>query len=168
MYGLIHIKLFCGSGSKPFPGKNMFFQRLKVFVNFLIETFLVLPLLKNCSTHRPCELIQAGYYLQHREVDSILSVLAGHRKEKTEREDKMTWICYFSSKRKSRLGGKDHRRLYSNLGQLPSSVAGVLDEPYSQLNPLSGVAVQPASLPRLEPPRRIHPMQPGGPVWLLR
>ncbi len=26
-------------------------------------------------------------------------------------------------------------------------VAGVLDEPYSQLRPLSGVAVQPASLP---------------------
>jgi hypothetical protein len=32
------------------------------------------------------------------------------------------------------------------------AVAGVLDEPYSQLTPLSGVAVQPAdSLHRLEP-----------------
>jgi hypothetical protein len=42
-------------------------------------------------------------------------------------------------------------------------VAGVLDEPYSQLG-LSGVAVRrPASLHRQEP----CPVQPGGPVRLL-
>ncbi len=99
-------------------------------MNFLIKTFLVLPLLNNCSTQHPFELTQAGCYLQHREGKGRqhLPVLADHRKEKTEREDKRAWIGYLLDKSKSRLCGKD-LRLYSNQGQLASSVAGVLDEP---------------------------------------
>ncbi len=53
------------------------------------------------------------------------------------------------------------------------NVAKVLDKPYSQLIPLSGVAVYgPAIQHRLEPcpctVHPVHPMLPGGPVWLLR
>jgi hypothetical protein len=68
-------------------------------------------------------------------------VLADLKKEKTEKEDKKTWIGYLPGKMKSRLAGKDHR-FFSNRRQLPSSLARVLDEPHSQLIPLSGVAVQ--------------------------
>jgi hypothetical protein len=41
--------------------------------------------------------------------------------------------------------------------------AGVLDEPYSQRNPLSGVAVQ-ARQSSYIGWNRVHPMYPGGPV----
>jgi hypothetical protein len=46
-------------------------------------------------------------------------------------------------------------------------VAGVLDEPYSQLSPLSGVAVQARRQSTCIGWNRVHPKQPGGPVWLL-
>ncbi len=44
------------------------------------------------------------------------------------------------------------------------AVAGVLDEPFSQLIPLSGVAGPPVYIGW----NRVHAMQPGGAVWLLR
>ncbi len=44
------------------------------------------------------------------------------------------------------------------------AVAGVLDEPFSQLIPLSGVAGPPVYIGC----NRVHTMQPGGPVKLLR
>jgi hypothetical protein len=70
----------------------------------------------------------------------------------------------------------DYAAAYHLWGEIPllwvaeevaqHSVAGVLEEPYSQLIPLSGVAVYTG------PPvyigwNRVHPMLPGGPVRLL-
>ncbi len=48
------------------------------------------------------------------------------------------------------------------------SVAGVSDRPCSQLSPLSEVAAQARqSTVQYIVWNRVHPMKPGGPVWLL-